>query len=74
MSNCTFIFSAFCTVNVTFLGEEHKNVLDIMWFAHKIIRPGIFKVWKKIILILSSLGSCISREVTKQLACFKESS
>lgn len=44
MSNYTFIFSAFCRANVTFLGKEHKNVLDIMWLAHKIIMPGIFGV------------------------------
>ena len=46
MSNCTSIFSATCLVNVTFLGVEHKNILDLMSLAHKIIVPGIFRVWK----------------------------
>ena len=30
MSNCTSIFSATCLVKVTFLGVEHKNILDLM--------------------------------------------
>lgn len=32
-------------MNVTFLAEEHKNVLDMM-YAHKRIMPGIFRGWK----------------------------